>query len=269
MREVGCLLGAGVELYGGDPQEALPRAGHRHERRNRTPRNRLTGQSMTRSITAEPSAGCLTADRFLAGRGLVHRGPPAEALALRGRVRRAADGLRGPRADRPGAPDLLGAAPARDGPGPAPCASAPACCPAAARSSCAQGTPDGRAPGRLAIRDLGVELELELSEQPGIEARCPNGRSESWTRKQAGVAGAAAPCGSTAARRVQIEALAVIDDTAGYHERVTEWRWSAGVGQRRRRPRRSPGTSSAASTTRRRAASGRCGWTACPTRSAP
>jgi hypothetical protein len=27
-----------------------------------------------------------------------------------------------------------------------------------------------------------------------------------------------------------IDALAVIDDTAGYHERVTEWWWAAGIG---------------------------------------
>jgi hypothetical protein len=28
-----------------------------------------------------------------------------------------------------------------------------------------------------------------------------------------------------------IRALAVIDDTAGHHARLTEWRWAAGVGQ--------------------------------------
>jgi hypothetical protein len=27
-----------------------------------------------------------------------------------------------------------------------------------------------------------------------------------------------------------VDALAVIDDSAGWHERLTEWRWSAGVG---------------------------------------
>ena len=31
-------------------------------------------------------------------------------------------------------------------------------------------------------------------------------------------------------RQREIEALAVIDDTAGYHARHTEWWWSAGVG---------------------------------------
>jgi hypothetical protein len=92
-----------------------------------------------------------------------------------------------------------------------------------------EGGPAGDPPGRLVIRDKGVELELELREQRGIEARCPNGRSESWTRKQAGVA-AAGTLRIDGGPARPIKALAVIDDSAGYHERVTEWRWSAGVG---------------------------------------
>ena len=82
----------------------------------------------------------------------------------------------------------------------------------------------------LRIADRGVLLELALEEEPGIEARCPNGRSESWTRKQAGVprAGTLALDGGSPR---PVEALAVIDDSAGWHQRVTEWRWSAGVGE--------------------------------------
>ena len=87
----------------------------------------------------------------------------------------------------------------------------------------------GRRPGRLAIRDRGVELILELDEDEGIEARCPDGRSEVWTRKQAGIAARGTLSLDGAPARA-IEALAVIDETAGYHARVTEWRWSAGVG---------------------------------------
>jgi hypothetical protein len=89
------------------------------------------------------------------------------------------------------------------------------------------GQPPGA--GRLRIADRGVLLDLVLEEQQGIEARCPHGRSEVWTRKQAGVA-ARGTLSLDGARPVAIEALAVIDDTAGYHARVTEWRWSAGVG---------------------------------------
>lgn len=88
----------------------------------------------------------------------------------------------------------------------------------------------GGRPGRVLISDDGVELNLQLEEQPGIEARCPHGRGEVWTRKQAGLRayGTLSLDGGPAR---EVDALAVIDDTAGYHERVTEWRWSAGVGQ--------------------------------------
>jgi hypothetical protein len=84
-------------------------------------------------------------------------------------------------------------------------------------------------PGRLRIRDDAVLLDLVLDEDDGIVARCPHGDAYVWTRKQAGarahgtlVVGARPP--------VAIDALAVIDDTAGYHARVTEWWWAAGVG---------------------------------------
>jgi hypothetical protein len=83
--------------------------------------------------------------------------------------------------------------------------------------------------GRLRVRDSGVLLDLSLDENEGIQALCPHGREHVWTRKQAGI-----PARGTLALDGgpprQIEALAVIDDTAGYHARVTEWRWSAGVG---------------------------------------
>lgn len=84
-------------------------------------------------------------------------------------------------------------------------------------------------PGRLRIRDGAVLLDLELDEDEGIEATCPHGAEQVWTRKQAGVRA----CGALvlgARPPIAIDALAVIDDTAGYHARVTEWWWAAGVG---------------------------------------
>jgi hypothetical protein len=84
-------------------------------------------------------------------------------------------------------------------------------------------------PGRLRIRDRGVALELRLTEETGIQARCPHGAHEVWTRKQAGVAASGTLALDGGPPR-PIQARAVIDDTAGYHARVTEWRWSAGVG---------------------------------------
>jgi hypothetical protein len=84
--------------------------------------------------------------------------------------------------------------------------------------------------GHLRICDGGVLLDLILEEDEGIEALCPHGRSYVWTRKQAGIParGVIALDGSPPR---EIEALAVIDDTAGYHARHTEWWWTAGVGK--------------------------------------
>ncbi len=85
-------------------------------------------------------------------------------------------------------------------------------------------------PGRLRVRDGGVLLDLSLVESAGIQARCTHGRGQVWTRKQAGVParGLIALDGESPRK---IEALAAIDDTAGYHARHTEWWWSAGVGK--------------------------------------
>jgi hypothetical protein len=84
-------------------------------------------------------------------------------------------------------------------------------------------------PGRLCIRDDAILLDLALEEDQGIEATCPNGRAYVWTRKQAGVR-AHGILAIGARPRISVDALAVIDDTAGYHARVTEWWWAAGVG---------------------------------------
>ncbi len=93
------------------------------------------------------------------------------------------------------------------------------------------GAPVGSAtPGAVRVRDRGVRLDLRLEEEAGIEALCANGRSRVWTRKQAGIAVSGTLTLDGGPER-RIEALAVIDDTTGYHSRVTEWRWSAGVGE--------------------------------------
>jgi hypothetical protein len=85
-------------------------------------------------------------------------------------------------------------------------------------------------PGRVLLSDDGVVLDLQLEEEHGFEALCPNGREQVWTRKQAGIAAHGTLALDGGATR-EIEALAVIDDTAGYHARHTEWWWSAGVGR--------------------------------------
>jgi len=85
-------------------------------------------------------------------------------------------------------------------------------------------------PGVVRVRDGGVELELMLEEDAGWEARCSDrGGGEVSTRKQAGIA-ARGTLRIDGDRARAIAARAVVDDTAGYHARHTEWRWSAGVG---------------------------------------
>ncbi len=84
--------------------------------------------------------------------------------------------------------------------------------------------------GRLRLRDRGLALDVRLEEEAGVEALCAHGSQQVWTRKQAGVRahGTLSVAGEPAQ---PVEALAVIDDTAGYHARHTEWWWSAGVGR--------------------------------------
>ena len=85
-------------------------------------------------------------------------------------------------------------------------------------------------PGGLRISDGGVLLDLHLEESEGIQALCRHGGAQVWTRKQAGIQ-ARGTLSLDGEPPQQIEALAVIDDTAGYHARFTEWWWSAGVGE--------------------------------------
>jgi Protein of unknown function (DUF2804) len=84
-------------------------------------------------------------------------------------------------------------------------------------------------PGRLRIHDGPVRLDLTLTEDVGWEAECPNGALFVWTRKQAGIPARGTLTMDGGETRT-IEALAIVDDTTGYHARVTEWRWAAGVG---------------------------------------
>lgn len=88
-------------------------------------------------------------------------------------------------------------------------------------------------PGRLLVVDDGVEIDLALDEIDGVETVCPvaggPATAYAWTRKQGGVRARGAVRLDGEAR--PIDALAVIDDSAGYHARRTAWRWCAGVGR--------------------------------------
>ena len=75
-----------------------------------------------------------------------------------------------------------------------------------------------------------LTLDVSLDEEAGWRAHCPHGRESVWTRKQAGIA-ARGTLALDGGETEQVRARAVIDDTAGYHARHTEWWWTAGVGQ--------------------------------------
>jgi hypothetical protein len=82
--------------------------------------------------------------------------------------------------------------------------------------------------GRARITAENVQAEIVLSESAGVETVCPSGASYAWTRKQGGVQATGTVV--IDGRPRQLQARAVIDDTAGYYERHTRWYWSAGVG---------------------------------------
>jgi hypothetical protein len=86
---------------------------------------------------------------------------------------------------------------------------------------------------RVVIDSGGVRADLIVEEAGGVESVNPHPRGDDrgyvWTRKQAGVP--ARGWVELDGRRVEVDALAVVDDTAGYHGRHTSWLWSAGVGR--------------------------------------
>jgi hypothetical protein len=84
-------------------------------------------------------------------------------------------------------------------------------------------------PGRVLVVDDGVEIDVTLDEVDGVETICPNGDAYTWTRKQGGVRAHGTVVLNGVVR--EVDALAVIDDSAGYHARRTAWRWCAGVGR--------------------------------------
>jgi hypothetical protein len=82
--------------------------------------------------------------------------------------------------------------------------------------------------GLARVYDGDVAIDLALEEGAGVETICASGASYGWTRKQGGLAARGAV--ALGRDRFEVEARAVIDDTAAYYERHTTWLWSAGVG---------------------------------------
>jgi hypothetical protein len=81
---------------------------------------------------------------------------------------------------------------------------------------------------RVIIDDAGVRAELVVEPGRAVETISEHGRAWIWTRKDgaARVRGWAELDGV----RLDVDAPACVDDSAGYHARHTAWEWSAGAG---------------------------------------
>lgn len=88
-------------------------------------------------------------------------------------------------------------------------------------------------PGRVLVLDGGVEIDLTLDEVDGVETIAPVAGGPrgayAWTRKQGGVRAYGTVSVDGVVR--EVDALAIVDDSAGYHARRTAWEWCAGVGR--------------------------------------
>jgi hypothetical protein len=83
-------------------------------------------------------------------------------------------------------------------------------------------------PGRVQVDDGPVAMDLAIHETGGVETVSPHGDEYIWTRKQGGVRVTGTV--SIAERHHDVDALGIVDESAGYHARRTAWHWSAGVG---------------------------------------
>jgi hypothetical protein len=83
---------------------------------------------------------------------------------------------------------------------------------------------------RVQVERRGVRIDLTVDEGGGRETVHQSGRNGYvWTRKHAGVAARGQI--RVGSRIYSLSCDAVVDDTAGYHQRHTSWIWSAGVGR--------------------------------------
>lgn len=81
---------------------------------------------------------------------------------------------------------------------------------------------------RLLVDDGSVTVDLRVSGGEPRETWSPHGGSWIWTRKRALVRFTGRV--SLAGEELDVDELGVIDESAGYHARRTDWEWSAGVG---------------------------------------
>lgn len=83
-------------------------------------------------------------------------------------------------------------------------------------------------PGRMLVCDGGAAVDLVVEPGVPVETVSRAGRGWIWTRKQ----GAVRVHGTVTldGEAIAVDALGCVDESAGFHERLTEWRWTAGAG---------------------------------------
>jgi hypothetical protein len=83
--------------------------------------------------------------------------------------------------------------------------------------------------GAVRVRDGAVSIDLTIEPGEAVETATPAGAAWIWTRKQGGVRVHGTV--ELGGRRLELDAPGCVDDSAGYHERRTDWEWSAGAGR--------------------------------------
>jgi hypothetical protein len=81
----------------------------------------------------------------------------------------------------------------------------------------------------VCVRDGNVEVNITLGDGDALEVATQVGNAYTWTRKFCGITaiGTVAVDGKT----YNVNAIALIDENAGYHPRNTKWYWSGGYGK--------------------------------------
>ncbi|MBZ0302330.1 MAG: hypothetical protein K8J31_21460, partial [Anaerolineae bacterium] len=82
--------------------------------------------------------------------------------------------------------------------------------------------------GQVRVRDGSVEIDVELDEQGGFEVVTFDERAYTWTRKQCGIR--AHGCVRIGGEEHPVEAVALIDDNAGYPPGIPAGTGRAGPG---------------------------------------
>jgi hypothetical protein len=83
---------------------------------------------------------------------------------------------------------------------------------------------------RVEVSARGARIELSLDESPAIEVVSPTRRGDyAWTAKRACVGVHGRVVIGDRERRID-GPFGFVDHSAGYHDRHTRWRWSAGIG---------------------------------------